>query len=155
MKQLPTDLGPAKAYPLEIESVGEDTYIVMSKGHHDAHAFMAAVREAGYDWPLGMPKHVWMRAVPTRQPYMRCLYFEADAGARGAFPCTYAWEAYGEDRYEAIEVLKREQEKAKPTDCGHGHVYPRADGVKARCGGPGLCKLCSRDAALRQKGKQP
>jgi hypothetical protein len=31
------------------------------------------------------------------------------------------------------------------TDCGHGHVYPRTDGVKARCGAPGLCLLCSAD----------
>ena len=31
---------------------------------------------------------------------------------------------------------------------GHGHVVPRADGAKARCGGPGLCPACSREAAL-------
>ena len=30
---------------------------------------------------------------------------------------------------------------------GHGHVWPRPDGVKARCGGPGLCAACSIDAA--------
>jgi len=30
---------------------------------------------------------------------------------------------------------------------GHGHVHPRPDGVKARCGGPGLCPECSREAA--------
>lgn len=28
---------------------------------------------------------------------------------------------------------------------GHGHVFPRPDGVKARCGGPGLCAECARD----------
>ena len=32
---------------------------------------------------------------------------------------------------------------------GHGHVWERPDGVKARCGGPGLCKICSRDEADR------
>lgn len=32
------------------------------------------------------------------------------------------------------------------TNTGHGHVWQRPDGVKARCGGPGLCKECSRDA---------
>lgn len=26
---------------------------------------------------------------------------------------------------------------------GHGHVVPRDDGIKARCGGPGLCKQCA------------
>ncbi|HCF1395728.1 TPA: hypothetical protein NH846_006165 [Pseudomonas aeruginosa] len=30
---------------------------------------------------------------------------------------------------------------------GHGHVFPRADGVKMRCGGPGLCPECSADAS--------
>ncbi|EPF6737993.1 hypothetical protein NR640_006635 [Pseudomonas aeruginosa] len=29
---------------------------------------------------------------------------------------------------------------------GHGHVLPRADGVKMRCGGPGLCSECTADA---------
>lgn len=33
------------------------------------------------------------------------------------------------------------------TNVGHGHVFPRADGVKMRCGGPGLCSECSADAA--------
>lgn len=28
---------------------------------------------------------------------------------------------------------------------GHGHVNPRPDGVKARCGGPGFCKVCSAE----------
>ncbi len=31
---------------------------------------------------------------------------------------------------------------------GHGHVFPRADGVKMRCGGPGLCSKCAADASL-------
>lgn len=32
------------------------------------------------------------------------------------------------------------------TNTGHGHVWARPDGVKARCGGPGICKQCSLDA---------
>jgi len=43
------------------------------------------------------------------------------------------------------------QEKV-PANSGHGHVFPRPDGVKARCGGPGLCPECSRDAARAAKG---
>lgn len=39
------------------------------------------------------------------------------------------------------------------TNTGHGHVWPRPDGVKARCGGPGLCAQCSRDEA-RQAAAQ-
>lgn len=31
------------------------------------------------------------------------------------------------------------------TDCGHGHVYTREDGAKARCGGPAMCRECARD----------
>lgn len=31
------------------------------------------------------------------------------------------------------------------TNTGHGHVWARPDGVKARCGGPGICSVCSRD----------
>lgn len=35
---------------------------------------------------------------------------------------------------------------------GHGHVTPNPDGTKARCGGPGLCPACSREAV--QAGDQ-
>ena len=30
---------------------------------------------------------------------------------------------------------------------GHGHVYPRRDGDKARCGGPLSCAECASDKA--------
>lgn len=30
---------------------------------------------------------------------------------------------------------------------GHGHVVPRPDGAKARCGGPALCNVCAVEAA--------
>lgn len=32
-------------------------------------------------------------------------------------------------------------------DVGHGHVTPRPDGMKARCGGPALCQKCAQEAA--------
>lgn len=32
-------------------------------------------------------------------------------------------------------------------DGPHGHVVPRPDGAKARCGGPALCPECAREAA--------
>jgi len=35
---------------------------------------------------------------------------------------------------------------------GHGHVFPRPYGVRARCGGPGLCAECSLDLS-RKNGK--
>ncbi|WP_330114117.1 hypothetical protein SA496_15730 [Pseudomonas sp. JS3066] len=28
---------------------------------------------------------------------------------------------------------------------GHGHVIPRPDGNKTRCGGPGICKVCQQE----------
>lgn len=28
---------------------------------------------------------------------------------------------------------------------GHGHVFPRADGIRARCGGPPICDECDKD----------
>lgn len=37
-------------------------------------------------------------------------------------------------------------------NAGHGHVYPRPDGVKARCGGPALCSQCARELAMMQNG---
>ena len=33
------------------------------------------------------------------------------------------------------------------TGCGHGHVYPMPNGVKARCGGPKICSACAKDFA--------
>lgn len=31
---------------------------------------------------------------------------------------------------------------------GHGHVLPRTDGTKMRCGGPSVCKRCATDKGL-------
>lgn len=31
---------------------------------------------------------------------------------------------------------------------GHGHVVPRRDGAKARCGGPALCSCCARELTI-------
>lgn len=36
---------------------------------------------------------------------------------------------------------------------GHGHVYPRPDGVRARCGGPTICVECSGDY-VRQNARE-
>ncbi len=37
-----------------------------------------------------------------------------------------------------------------PVNGGHGHVTPRADGVRARCGGPALCGECAKELAAQQ-----
>lgn len=44
---------------------------------------------------------------------------------------------------------KGEQSCGPRQNTGHGHVFPRADGVRARCGGPGLCKECSVDKSRK------
>jgi hypothetical protein len=94
-----------RTYPLDIQNVGEDTYTLMSKGHHDPDEFMRHVRADGYDWPLGMPKHIWLRCIPPPPGYVS-WYIEAKEGSRGAFPATQCWEAYGDETYEAI-IAKR------------------------------------------------
>lgn len=43
-------------------------------------------------------------------------------------------------------------EAAQNLNTGHGHVRPRPDGVKARCGGPGICPECARGLAQAGKG---
>jgi hypothetical protein len=100
------------SYPLEIENVGDDTYIVMSRGHHDPHEFMRKVREEGFDWPLGMPTHRWVKRTPAKDGAHACWYNFVEEGTRGAFPATYAHEAYGDDRYEVasktVEGAKHE-----------------------------------------------
>jgi hypothetical protein len=34
---------------------------------------------------------------------------------------------------------------------GHGHVVPRDDGAKARCGGPALCSVCAHELSMLGK----
>ncbi len=36
---------------------------------------------------------------------------------------------------------------------GHGHVNKRPDGVLARCGGPGICSVCSKEKAVANDNK--
>lgn len=38
---------------------------------------------------------------------------------------------------------------------GHGHVWTRPDGVKARCGGPSMCRECQRDQTAWLKMNPP
>lgn len=34
---------------------------------------------------------------------------------------------------------------------GHGHVIPRDDGYKARCGGPAICGICRSEAVWQNR----
>lgn len=80
-------------YPLEIESVGDDTYIVMSRGHHDLGEFMRAAVDQYPDWQLGGPVHKWVKTTPCKRGWR---YNFVEKGTRGAWPATYCWE-YGDD----------------------------------------------------------
>lgn len=87
----------AKQHPLDVQSVGEDTYIVMSKGHHDLEKFMAAAIKRYPGWALGEPVHVWVKTTPGRGTYSQ-MYNLVPEGTRGCWPATYCHE-YG-DGYE-------------------------------------------------------
>ncbi|MDD2765316.1 MAG: hypothetical protein PHE83_15235 [Opitutaceae bacterium] len=91
----------SKQHQLVPISIGDNTYTVISKGHHDIHEFMQAVRQS-IVWPLGVPEHIWMKTMPApKHSGYSCWYQPVKQGTRGAWPCTYVSEAYGEDRYEA------------------------------------------------------
>ena len=95
----------SKKYNLEVENVGSDSYIVMSKGHHDEHVFMKEVRKCGYRWPLGMPKHVFIKVTPDNVEG-GVNYNIVDKSVKGSFPATYSWEAFGSESYD-YEAFKK------------------------------------------------
>ena len=76
-------------YPLDVESVGSDTYIVMSKGHHDFTEFMTEAVTQYQGWVLGGPQHVWIKTTPTNGGWN---YIIVKEGTRGAWPATFCWE---------------------------------------------------------------
>ncbi|WP_258191582.1 hypothetical protein [Pseudomonas aeruginosa] len=75
-------------HPLSPISVGDETYIVMSRGHHDLTEFMRAATNAYPDWQLGGPAHMWCKTTPCKDGWRYNLVKE---GTRGAWPATYCW----------------------------------------------------------------
>lgn len=68
----------------------------------------------------------------------RFIQQDADSGMR---------RIYGDDWLEVVDA-----DGFQPIpDSGHGHVFPRADWTLARCGGPGLCIECRRDAEKKAR----
>lgn len=57
------------------------------------------------------------------------------------------WEGFLARRIVAALTSPAKVEPRSNPNAGHGHVFPRPDGVKARCGGPAICKVCALDAA--------
>ncbi|HCE6019379.1 TPA: hypothetical protein NI644_001924 [Pseudomonas aeruginosa] len=93
-------------HPLSPISVGDETYIVMSRGHHDLTEFMRAATNAYPDWQLGGPAHMWCKTTPCKDGWRYNLVKE---GTRGAWPATYCWE-YGEDwkRWNGLDTASLE-----------------------------------------------
>jgi hypothetical protein len=66
-------------------------------------------------------------------------------------PCTCAgfencWRCLFKENIASIEALTTAiQFSEVGLNYGHGHVWERPDGLKARCGGPNLCKTCKQD----------
>jgi hypothetical protein len=89
-------------YPLKIESVGEDTYIVMSRGHHDLDEFMVKAVQRYPNWLLGGPKQAWCKTTPTEGG---SAYHIVEKGARGAWPATFCYErGENHERYNAVDA---------------------------------------------------
>jgi hypothetical protein len=38
---------------------------------------------------------------------------------------------------------------------GHGHVFPRADGLLSRCGGPAICSECAEEYRIKYGKEVP
>lgn len=87
---------------------------------------------------------------------LRAQLAERDALLR---ECQLALEKAGYGTWQIDELLSASAGPSAPAErdernTGHGHVFLRPDGVRAKCGGPGLCKECSADqvrAALERK----
>ena len=61
--------------------------------------------------------------------------------------------------YEAVADLAaqkpQEPERAPGgLNVGHGHVTPRPDGKRMRCGGPSICAQCAKEAAQKKASYQ-
>lgn len=61
--------------------------------------------------------------------------------------CGYTWTREPLDQGKLQKLLNPIQHAL---NTGHGHVYPRPDGNRARCGGPSMCAECAKDLARQQ-----
>lgn len=53
---------------------------------------------------------------------------------------------------QAFESVGEPIELDEPfTNAGHGHVWPRPDGGKLNCGGPGFCPRCDHHAEIMRQ----
>lgn len=55
------------------------------------------------------------------------------------------------ERQEAIDSMLAAQDRLSALQLqhtGHGHVVPRLDGSRTRCGGPAMCPVCQREQSV-------
>jgi len=80
-----------RTYPLEVECLyTDDTKTLMSKGHQDPAAFMAACEEwnGGPMTGWGKVRHVWLRNTPDSTGDYEFRVWPAEPNSRGAYPAT-------------------------------------------------------------------
>ncbi len=65
---------------------------------------------------------------------------------QGECPHALAWRALSPSS-PAPSSKEDGEKKWDEFGTGHGHVRPRRDGVKARCGGPAICQKCAVEAS--------
>lgn len=98
-------------------------------------------------------------APEARQPDGYAYRYEVGPGTPAPDQSPDAGKMVGEAKLaEAEQRLRDIGGNPKPSDgstskrygtnTGHGHVWQRPDGVKARCGGPNLCIECHNDLMM-------
>lgn len=84
----------------DLKSIGEDTYLVYSRGHHNIEDFTKYVKEEYSHWNnwFDVAYHHYYRKVGNQygSQYIPCFYW-----VRGAFPVTVAQEGW-EDQTQVI-----------------------------------------------------
>ncbi|HGJ7701080.1 TPA: hypothetical protein ACJXXX_004520 [Pseudomonas aeruginosa] len=148
---------PCPAHPASVEQAGGD----------ERAAFELFVRKH-----CGMPEHIavnwdakftndawegWKARAALAQPSQAIAaaptyqFQSREIGESDWAPCDFRWYLYCSKSPEmdtrVVEVAAQPSPAQAGANVGHGHVFPRADGVKMRCGGPGLCPECSADAS--------
>jgi len=75
-----------------------------------------------------------------------CVVFEGNHGERSQIHREIPVRAWI-GLVEHVKTITAADENVVGTNSGHGYVWERPDGLRARCGGPALCCDCRKDAA--------
>lgn len=93
MTTIATEKTSTQKYPLKLENWGDDSYFVVSRGHHDLAAFKQKVNEE-YDHFgnfFESAYHSYLKATPSSEG---TVYSHVGPDTRGAFPATCAQEGW-------------------------------------------------------------